>query len=67
MRDSSKVSVASDPSGCDVFSYQKPTGKELYATLSIKDERAILKLVDLLEQLVERSNIPSMNNRAVVV
>jgi hypothetical protein len=36
LRDGSKVSVASDASGSDVFSYQKTTGQELYPALSIR-------------------------------
>ena len=66
VRDGSKVSVASHPSVCDVFSNKKPTGQELYPALSIKAERSILKSVDL-EPLVEQSNVPAMHNRAVAV
>ena len=66
LRDGSKVSNTSDPSGSDVFSYQKPTEQELYPALSIKAERSILKSVNL-EPLVEQSNVPAMHNRAVAV
>ena len=66
LRDGSQVTVASDPSAFDVLSYERRSGQEVYAVLSVKAERAILKSVDL-EPLVEQSNVPAMHNRAVAV
>ncbi len=63
LRDGSHVTVASNPSGFDVFTYQKPSGQEVHAALSMKAERSILKSVDL-EPLVEQSNVPAMRSRA---
>ena len=56
MRDGSQVTVASDPSAFDVLSYERRSGQEVYAVLSVKAERAILKSVDF-EPLVESSNV----------
>ena len=56
LRDGSQVTVASDPSAFDVLSYERLSGQEVYAVLSVKAERAILKSVDL-EPLVESSNV----------
>ena len=56
LRDGSQVTVASDPSAFDVLSYGRQLGQEVYAVLSVKAERAILKSVDL-EPLVESSNV----------
>ena len=56
LRDGSQVTVASDPSAFDVRSYERRLGQEVFAVLSVKAERAILKSVDL-EPLVESSNV----------
>ena len=56
LRDGSQVTVGSDPSAFDVLSYERRSGQEVYAVLSVKAERAILKSVDL-EPLVESSNV----------
>ena len=65
LRDGSRVTVASDPSVFDVLSYEKPSGQEVHAALSIKTEGAILKSVDL-EQLVETVDGDSLCWRAAV-
>ena len=49
------MTVASDPSDFDVFSYENPSGQEVHTALSIQVERAILKSVDL-DQLVETTD-----------
>ena len=56
LRDGSQVTVALDPSAFDVLSYERPSGQEVYAVLSVKAERAILKSVNL-EPLVESRNV----------
>ena len=63
LRDGSQVTVASNPSGFDVFTYLKPSGQEVHAALSIQAERSILKSVDL-EPLVEQRNASAMQRRA---
>ena len=56
LRDGSQVTVALDPSAFDVLSYERSSGQEVYAVLSVKAERAILKSVNL-EPLVESRNV----------
>ena len=65
LRDGSQVTVASDPSAFDVLSYERPSGQEAYAVLSIKAERAILKSVDL-EPLVVSNNISVVQSTVAV-
>ena len=65
MRDGSQVTVASDPSAFDVLSYERRSGQEVYAVLSVKAERAILKSVDL-EPLVESSNVSVLQSTVAV-
>ena len=65
LRDGSQVAIASDPSGFHVLTYQKPSGQEVHAALSIRAERAILKSVDL-EPLVEENNVPAIHCRAAI-
>ena len=66
LRDGSQVTVALDPSAFDVLSYERPSGQEVYAVLSVKAERAILKSVNFeppknagyldIKMVPERSN-----------
>ena len=65
LRDGSQVTVALDPSAFDVLSYERPSVQEVYAVLSVKAERAILKSVNL-EPLVESRNV-SVFRRNVAV
>ena len=65
LRDGSQVTVASDPSAFDVLSYERRSGQEVYAVLSVKAERAILKSVDL-EPLVESSNVSVLQSTVAV-
>ena len=65
LRDGSQVTVALDPSAFDVLSYERPSGQEVYAVLSVKAERAILKSGNL-EPLVESRNV-SIFRRNVAV
>lgn len=65
LRDGSQVTVALDPSAFDLLSYKRPSGQEVYAVLSVKAERAILKSVNL-EPLVESRNV-SVFRRNVAV
>ena len=65
LRDGSQVTVGSDPSAFDVLSYEKRSGQEVYAVLSVKAERAILKSVDL-EPLVESSNVSVLQSTVAV-
>ena len=65
LRDGSQVTVASDPSAFDVLSYERRSGQEVYAVLSVKAERAILKSVDL-EPLVELSNVSVLQSTVAV-
>ena len=59
------MTVASDPSAFDVLSYERRPGQEVYAVLSVKAERAILKSVDL-EPLVESSNVSVLQSTVAV-
>ena len=65
LRDGSQVTVGSDPSAFDVLSYERRSGQEVYAVLSVKAERAILKSVDL-EPLVESSNVSVLQSTVAV-
>ena len=65
LRDGSQVTVASDPSSFDVLSYERPSGQEVYAVLSVKAERAILKSVDL-EPLVVSNNVSVVQSTVAV-
>ena len=64
-RDGSQVTVASDPSAFDVLSYERRLGQEVYAVLSVKAERAILKSVDL-EPLVVSNNASVVQSTVAV-
>ena len=59
------MTVASDPSAFDVLSYERPSGQEVYAVLSVKAERAILKSVDL-EPLFVSNNVYVVQSTVVV-
>ncbi len=65
LRDGSQVTVALDPSAFDVLSYERPSGQEVHAVLSLKAERALLKSVDL-EPLVESCNVPVLRSTVAV-
>ena len=65
LRDGSQVTVGSDPSAFDVLSYERPSGQKVYAVLSVKAERAILKSVDL-EPLFESSNVSVLQSTVAV-
>ena len=65
LRDGSQVAIASDPSGFHVLTYQKPSGQEVHAALSIRAERAILKSVDL-EPLFVSNNVYVVQSTVVV-
>ena len=65
LRDGSQVTVASDPSAFDVLSYERRSGQEVYAVLSVKAERAILKSVDL-EPLFESINVSVLQSTVAV-
>ena len=65
LRDGSQVTVASDPSAFAVLSYERRSGQEVYAVLSVKAEKAILKSVDL-EPLVESSNVSVLQSTVAV-
>ena len=65
LRDGSQVTVASDPSAFDVLNYERPSGQEVYAVLSVKAERAILNSVDL-EPLVVSNNASVVQSTVAV-
>ena len=65
LRDGSQVTVGSDPSAFDVLSYERRSGQEVYAVLSVKAERAILKSVDL-EPLVVSNNASVVQSTVAV-
>ena len=65
LRDGSQVTVASDPSAFDVLSYERPSGQKVYAVLSVKAARAILKSVNLKPLVV--SNNDSVMQSTVAV
>ena len=65
LRDGSQVRVASDPSAFDVLSYERPSGQEVYAVLSVKAELAILKSMDL-EPLVVSNNVSVVQSTVAV-
>ena len=50
------MTVALDPSSFNFLSHERPSGQKVYAVLSIKAERDILKSVNL-EPLVESRNV----------
>jgi hypothetical protein len=59
------VTLASDPSVFDVLSYERPSGQKVYAVLSVKAERAILRSVDL-ESLIKSNDLSVLQNRVAV-
>ena len=64
LRDGTQVTVPTDPSSFDVFTYRKLSGEAVHAALTMKAERAILRSVDL-GRLVELSNDHSVFRSAV--
>ena len=65
LRDGSQVTLASDPSVFDVLSYERPSGQKVYAVLSVKSERAVLRSVDL-ESLIESNNLSVLQSTVAV-
>ncbi len=61
LRDGSQATVAIDPSIFDFLSYERPSGQEVYAVLSVKAERTILDSLNL-EPLVESRNVPVLRS-----
>ena len=59
------MTVASDPSAFDVLSFERRSGQEVFAVLSVKAERAILKSVDL-EALVVSNNVSVVQSTVAV-
>jgi hypothetical protein len=65
LRDGSQVTLASDPSVFDVLSYERPSGQKVYAVLSVKAERAILRSVDL-ESLIKSNDLSVLQSTVAV-
>ena len=58
LRDASRVTLPADPECFDVFSYRTSTGSRVFAVLSAKAERAVLRSVDV-EHLVHLKRTPN--------
>jgi hypothetical protein len=65
LRDGSQVTLASDPSVFDILSYERPSGQKVYAVLSVKAERAILRSVDL-ESLIKSNDLSVLQSTVAV-
>ena len=65
LRDGSRVSIASDPSGYDVYSYETPAGRAVHAVFSLKAERELLRSVDL-NQLLNGLEVDYLCRKEVV-
>ena len=64
LRDASRITLPVDPEGFDVFRYRMSTGTTVFAVLSLKAERAVLRSVDV-DHLVYLKQPPNRPNSAV--